>query len=193
MTLHVYRKPEVTADMYAEAAVSGVKNLVKMDESRSLIFVTHNHSKVHQGKHYSLSHYFATIAAGNSADVLMVLGAYQNHCNTAVAVTGAAVFRIYEGATYSSVGTSIVARNNNRTSLQTSSTTFGHTPTITGTGTEIYATVIPGGTTGNKVGSQDDGPEEQFVLAPNTTYLFRVSNLSGQDVALTINLSFYEV
>lgn len=168
---------------------------VYVDVSHEIISISHEHSKVHQGKFFSTGYYVNPIAASGVVEILIHTHAsYTMHLYTHVSCGGDAEARIFEAPTVSAAGTALTVTNNNRTSSNTPNATITHTPTTTADGTQLDATTyVPGGTGGNAVGAMADASEEQFVLAPDTYYLIRLTNISGVTQPGHIHLNFYEV
>jgi hypothetical protein len=102
---------------------------------------------------------------------------------------GNAELYMYEGATVSG-GTSFTAVKRNRTSATTSQSAILINPTVTVTGTEIDAELVAGGA-GKKSGGGGSSSLE-IVLNPLTTYLFRLTNVSGAAQMAELFLEWYE-
>jgi len=167
---------------------------IRVDSSGSLIAITHEHSKVHQGQFYTTGYYNAAVASGSSIDVLVQTGTKSVHTYIICAVGGNSTFSIYEGTTFSAAGTSLTPMNNNRSSSNTPLATFTHTPTITLTGTQLDGVeFIPGGSSAVATGAIAPIGSEQITMAPSTNYLFRLTNISGVATELNTRISFYEV
>ncbi len=165
-----------------------------IDASGSLVEITHQHSKVHQGVYYTVSKYFSSVASGATA-LLRVKPGTDNtsHSVVKVACGADAKVEILEGSTYTAVGTSITPRNHNRSSTNTADTSSWHTPTVDADGTVILEELLPGGQGGNSVGSAADIEAEQFVYDADTDYLIRTTNNGSNAEDISIMVSFYEV
>ncbi len=70
--------------------------------------------------------------------------------------------------------------------------TVTHTPTILTTGTQVNGTVfVPGGEKAQSGGGAG-GFDNEFVLKLNTSYLMRITNISGQVKPMSILVSGYQ-
>lgn len=83
---------------------------------------------------------------------------------------------MYEGTTVSANGTTVIPLNMNRTSLAKAVAVLTHAPTVTAVGTEIDYQLVTGNRT---VGGVGESGRVEFLLAPDTNYLFRLINSSG--------------
>lgn len=156
------------------------------------------HQKVHDGDFYQVGTLLTCIANGCSAEFLIKVGACQSlHTVISTSVTGKFIGYLYEAPTIAvcGCGTALTAINSNRNSCNTAEGTFFHTPCTTADGTQLAASLIPGGTGGKAIGgsastSTRDGAE--IILATSTNYLIRLTNDSGQARDVSITISFYE-
>lgn len=147
---------------------------------------------VHQGKHYSVGHYFTGVASSGTALLRLTIGSSAAHSKFSVASGAESKIEVLEGSTYSAGGVSKTIFNNNRSSANVSSCTATHTPTVNVAGTVIYTELIPGGNGGNSIGGSGHGFMEQFVLAPSTDYLIRVTNNGSGSENIGVIVSYYE-
>ena len=95
---------------------------------------------------------------------------------------------LFEGCT-ASCGTSGALNNMDRTSARTPKTTISQAPTVTDTGTEITYAMISG--TGQS-GGQERSPDTHWKLKPNTKYLLRITNNSGNNRSAGVTLKVIE-
>lgn len=165
-----------------------------VDGSSELIFITHEHSKVHQGKLFTGGYYNASVANGNSIELLIQTSTPQVHLYLKSAAGGDSTFSIFEGGSINAAGTAVTAYNNNRASANTYLCTLTHTPNMSAYGTQLNDIEYePGGTGGTAPGAVEQISTEQLVLAPSTNYVLRLTNTSGVAQPLNIRLGFYEV
>jgi hypothetical protein len=165
----------------------------KVDGSGSITFISHEHSKIHQGKFYSLGYSDAALGNGSSLVILATTNSYELHTHITLACGGDASFSVHENPTITSNGSAITPVNHNRTSSKTSTTTFYNTPTLSNNGTLIWSELIVGGSGGITPGGNNAQGIEQTVLAPNTSYVFTLTNTAGTAQPSQIILSYYEV
>lgn len=184
--------------VYGKHVITGVPYETEVDASGSLILITHQHSKVHQGVYYNASYYFSTVSDGDSAFLLLKLSAsYENHTVIQINTGGDGRLNLYENPVLAGDGTSINVINHNRSSSNTSSTTAFHTPSFNSPpdyGTALIpGTVLPGGTKNKGGGAIASAAGEQWVWAASNNYLIEVINLSGGNQDISIDAAFYEV
>lgn len=103
---------------------------------------------------------------------------------------------MYEGATLSDNGTPIPTRNVNRNSPNTSLVPIFGAPTITDDGTLFHTHWVP--PTGSGVGSSEGIMDvsafgEEWILAPSTNYMWRITNNSGGTLDFRYEFVWYEV
>jgi hypothetical protein len=174
-----------------------------VDASGSLIHISHQHSKVHQGDYYNCSHYYSAVADNGTAELLIKLSAnYENHAVIQIGTGGDGRLDLYENPTLSDNGTSINVINHNRSKAlasptRASSSTAFHTPTHNSP--QAYGTplipgfVLPGGTKDKGGGAIAEASGEQWVWAASNDYLVKVTNQSGSAQDISIDVAFYEV
>jgi len=102
---------------------------------------------------------------------------------------------VFEGTTTSADGTPVTAFNRNRNSANTPSLQVFHTPTITGDGSQIHDRYIVdnGGLGSNQIGVYRSAQGEEWVLKPDTKYLVRYVNNSGNAIILGFEGAWYEI
>lgn len=151
------------------------------------------HSRVHEGRLFSCGYYSSSVANGASLDVLIQSSAtLDTHITIICEAVGDAEMYIYEGTTVSAAGTAVTASNHNRQSSKVFDGTITHTPTITAIGTQINGTgLLPAGTRASATGGET-GFSSEFILALNTKYLVRITNVSGSATKMAINTNYYQ-
>lgn len=167
---------------------------LRADVSSELIFISHEHSKIHEGKLFGAGYMNATLANDGNLDLHITTPVdYSVHTYIKTSGGGDSEFLIYEGTTFTANGTAITPINHNRTSSNVATTLAYHTPTVNVIGTQLWQEFVPGGSGGASPGAVGHPTSEQVVLAPNTEYLFRLVNRSGVVDYFNLLLSFYEV
>jgi hypothetical protein len=166
---------------------------VNIDKAtRAVTTIDYAHHEVHAGSEYFIT-YSATVASGNSMDILVITPdtTKWSHAPWEIESTLVTTFYIYEGTTVSNNGTDLSEINSNRNSASVAGTQTYHTPTVTGTGTQIYIEAF-GISTGAfvRVGGESNSTQE-IILKQNTKYLFRIT--SGTNGSLiSFRLRWYE-
>ena len=152
------------------------------------------HVKVWEGCTYKASYVDTAIASAASMDILIQIPSTIDimHINHNTFKTTGAPFTVgvYEGPTFSAAGAPITPYNINRLSDNTSLITVTHTPTISDDGTQIELDLITGEKSG---GGDEEGYSEHFVLAGGTNYLFRTTNITGQEKGAVFRIAWFEV
>ncbi len=160
---------------------------------KSMELVQPLHHETHKGNAYEVSRIFEDVASDGNADVLIKVGANKDlHLVAHVSGGGDIYARIYEATTVSADGTGIITCNKNRNFSDGSDGLFYYSPTVTGVGTLLLETYIPGGSGGIAVGGSADIDYEQD-LKKDTNYLIRVVNKAGLAKTISIWLVYYEV
>ena len=102
---------------------------------------------------------------------------------------GNAMGYMYEGATTSG-GTPLTEVNLNRNSTATSNGAAVLNPTVSSTGTLLGQYILIGGV--KKKATGGDLTSVSMLLKPLTTYLLRMTNVSGSAQAAQIDVTWYE-
>jgi hypothetical protein len=102
----------------------------------------------------------------------------------------------YEAPTTSAAGTVIPSTNTNRNSSNTADTVITSGPTVSVVGTLVHTTWAPPVGTGigqsaNGISNISNG--EEWILAPSTEYLIRLTNNSGATIDYRYEFLFYEI
>ena len=169
----------------------GVQYLTSSDRPFPIVDI--NHLRLHEGRAFKAYRIYpdtTKLADGASCNIAIAWasGVYA-HILVDASCGGNVELYIYEGATVSS-GTSFTAVKRNRTSATTSQSAILINPTVTVTGTEIDAEILAGGS-GRKSGGGGTNALE-IILNPLTTYLFRLTNVSGAAHMAELFLEWYE-
>lgn len=151
------------------------------------------HHEVHQGEMFH-TEYSASVNNGANLDVqVTTIETKESHMTAVVAAGGQCLVYLYE-APNTSAGTGLSVYNMRRiNTTHTSPYTAVHTPTVTGVGTTplINGRLIPGGTaTPSRVGGETRAATE-WILAPNTKYLLRITNNSGGAIVIHVTIEAY--
>lgn len=155
------------------------------------------HHEVHEGEMFHCSHTGASVSNAASVDVLLVTGAaVETHATWEIFAGGQVTIYLYEAPTVTegNEGTALTAYNMKRDSDNTPDALLYHTPTVGATGSTalVNGRILPGGTnpTTRVGGGIRSGAE--WILAPDTLYLLRVTNTSGGTIAINLVLEWYE-
>jgi hypothetical protein len=194
MAINVLRESDTTKSRHVNPAYvdkDGVSYIASSDKPFPIVDI--NHLRLHEGKAFKTYRIYPNatkLADGASCNIAIAWasGVYA-HILMDASCGGNAELYIYEGATVSG-GTSFTAIKRNRTSATTSQSAILINPTVTVTGTEIDAELVAGGA-GKKSGGGGSNSLE-MVLNPLTTYLFRLTNVSGAAQMAELFLEWYE-
>lgn len=155
--------------------------------------IDYAHNKTHEGRYFSGGFYNSALADTATLDILIQNGSVSTfHMVCSAAVSGNSTIQIYEGTTFSSAGSAVAMSNHNRSSANVFSGTVTSTPTITLVGTQLNGTAFaPGG--GKHSGSgAAAGFSNEFILAKSTSYLVRVTNISGGTIKASLEIEGYQ-
>lgn len=159
-----------------------------------------DHYIVHEGMLYTAEH-SASVNNAASMEILIKTGANELHTDMAINAGGAATVYLFEGPTMDVggepeaplYGTEITPVCQNRISAAGIVTTFYHTPTTTADGDAlINGRLIPGGTNVQTRVGNSARVNAEWLLAPNTIYLLRITNTSGGAVVINPVIQAYE-
>ena len=168
-------------------------NQMVAGSDNGLIVVDVNHHRLHEGRAYIAWNIYpdsAKLSSGASADIVLAAGpGTVPHVTIAMESSGDCDFFVYEG-TSTSGGTSFTPVRRNRNIVTTSNVAMVTNPTVTSLGTLINRQFITGGT-GKKAAGGSSGSLE-YVLAPLTNYLFRLTNVNGTAHTALLELEWYE-
>ena len=154
--------------------------------------ITQDHINIHLGNGFTLAEYHEGLANSGVLNHLIVTGYYPVHIRQLIVETTQApvVMDYFEDTTVSANGTLNPVANNNRTSTKTATAAVYEGPTITTDGTAMGSTLIP--TTAKDSGGVGFLKGGEWILKPNSNYLFRVTNNSGSSIDFGLTLFFYE-
>jgi hypothetical protein len=158
-----------------------------------LITAEINHHRLHEGRAFIAWNIYpdsAKLDAGASADIVLAAGPGTiPHVTIAMESSGDADFFIYEGTTTTG-GTAFTPVRRNRNIAATSNVAMVTNPTVNTLGTLINRQFVTGGT--GKKSSGGGAGSLEYVLAPLTNYLFRLTNVNGTAHTALLELEWYE-
>lgn len=194
MAINISRESDTTKSRHVNPAYvdkDGISYIAGSDRPFPILDI--NHLRLHEGRAFKAYRIYpgaTKLANGASCDIAVAWasGVYA-HVLIDSSCGGDAELYMYEGATVSG-GTSFTAVKRNRTSATTSQSAILINPTVTVIGTEMDAEIIAGGS-GKKSGGAGSSALE-IVLNPLTTYLFRLTNVSGAAQMAELFLEWYE-
>jgi len=168
-------------------------NQMVVGADTGLITVDVNHHRLHEGRAFIAWKIYpdsAKLAAGSSADIVLAAGPGTiAHVTIAMESSGDADFFVYEGTTTTG-GTAFTPVRRNRNIEATSNVAMVTNPTVNTLGTLINRQFVTGGT--GKKSSGGGGGSLEYVLAPLTNYLFRLTNVNGTAHTALLELEWYE-
>lgn len=166
-------------------------NEVGVDQaSNAQVVIKQEHHEVHSGNSYRVCD-VSSLGTAGTTDIVLSTGAAYNHIIFGAHVGADATINFYEGPTFNS-GTTQTIYNKNRNSGNSSLTTSTLNPTVTVVGTLLQPFFIPGGSSGLTNGGSG-GERLEWILAPNTDYLFRLTNAATGTFTFNMFLEWYEV
>lgn len=169
----------------------------------ALLMVDTIHHEVHEGEMFHAEHTFATVANGNSVELLMLTSAtVETHATWEVLAGGLVTVSLFEAPTIEVVdevyseGTPLALYNMKRSAHNTNLPTcyVFYSPTVTDAGPDalVNGRILPGGTSPQtRVGGGIRAGTE-WIMASETYYLLRVTNGSGGAISISMVVEWYE-
>ena len=168
-------------------------NQMIVGSDTGLITAEINHHRLHEGRAFIAWNIYpdsAKLDAGASADIVLAAGPGTiPHVTIAMESSGDADFFIYEGTTTTG-GTAFTPVRRNRNIATTSNVAMVTNPTVNTLGTLINRQFVTGGT--GKKSSGGGAGSLEYVLAPLTNSLFRLTNVNGTAHTALLELEWYE-
>lgn len=154
------------------------------------------HHEVHEGDTFQVSYKSpddTPIADDGNMDILLQTGARYAHLVFDIRAGGPAEVLFYEDTEVSDAGTAMTEHNMKRYSETAATVTATYTPTVTGAGTLLHDSLLPGGTGAGKSrtgGTVRDNTE--WILKLNSNYLIRGTNRAGNAQPMSNIAQWYE-
>lgn len=194
MAINVLRESENTKSRFVTPTfIDKDGNQTVAGSEKPFVMADVNHVRLHEARAYYVYYLNGDanpLANDASIDIAIAWASGKlPHLVFDVNCGGDAEFTIYEGATVTG-GTSFTAINRYRPSTDLSSSAALINPTVTSTGTALTGSFLAGGSGGQAGGA--DAFSFQYVLKPLTTYLFRLTNRSGQAHMAHVMIEWYE-
>lgn len=194
MAITVFRESDNTKSRYVTSTfIDQNDNQIVAGSEKPFPVADINHVRLHEGRAYYVYYLNGDanpLANDASIDIAIAWGSGKTpHLVFDVNCGGDSEFQIYEGATVTG-GTAFTAINRYRPSTNVSSSAALINPTVTSTGTTLASQFISGGSGGQAGGGA--AFSFQYVLKPLTTYLFRLTNRSGQSHMAHTMIEWYE-
>lgn len=166
--------------------------------AHALTTIDEPHRMVHDGFSFHATSRVVSLANAASHNILLAVpaGSFPHLRAMLVSLSDSPVdIESFEGTTTSADGTVITPFNRNRNSTNTPGVVLTHTPTISADGTQIHDRFVPdaGGQGSNDVGVVTPNLGEEWILAPSTKYLIRVTNNSGGAITISYEVLWYEI
>lgn len=172
----------------AEAVLGG---LTTDEETGALVTIESVHHEVHEGRYFTSTYVNTSIGNNGTVDIRIVVKTSELHYVAEVKAGGLCTIDFYEGSNLSG-GTALATINHyrGRGDANADYTVF-HTPVVTAVGTKILQKIIASGSSPQTRIGGELRQTDEFILSPNTTYLLRVTNLSGASTPVGIVISGY--
>ena len=190
------RYVEIGSDVYALAvALAGRRGNLTQDLTGALAVIAYAHHEIHGGSTFLVSYKSPDAANipdnGTIAFVITVHAKYA-HMLFRAACGGDMEGELYEGTTVTAgTGVGMFEYNKNRASTKANTVGVRRDMTVVAAGTLLENEFIPGGTGGNAVGGASMARAE-WILAPGTVYMVRVTNRAGNAQPMSLAVEWYE-
>lgn len=164
---------------------------VLLDDNGALITSPIVDYYLHQKKRFIASNMFLAVANNAYAMMTITTGAATDaHFSYDVMAGGQTAIQFFSGTTYTAVGTALTGFNRMRVSPIADTVNTYHTPTILAFGSQL--SILLSGAAGKFTASGGTLSSSAWHLAPSTSYLVRVQNLSGAAINIAIALNWTE-
>lgn len=175
----------------------GAESAVIIEEYMCLLGATDlEQMAVSMGRYFAVGHYDAALVNTASIDILVRTGSAgimrTMMLGGLLASGGSALLEVFQAPTITADGNALAVLQVNQLSPNINNTLTFEAPTVSATGTMIFRLFVPGGSGGNSVGATSS-PFQRLLTLPDTDYLIRGTNLSGQAVNMSLNLNWVEV
>jgi len=152
------------------------------------------HVNIHKGILFSIL-YKVSVTASGVTYIQIKTGAKTVHFKPTNIATDADKFAIefLESPTLTDGSTAITVINRNRTSSNTPETVLYSDPTDVSGGTKIDEFYIGGSVGFKAVGGDIIAGVNEFVLKPNTNYIYKITNEGTADGIIMLRMFFYEM
>lgn len=159
------------------------------DDSDSLVMIDETHHLIHEGKHFFIVGYDDLAISGTTVFALTTpAGSTRVHMTFLYSADGSYTLEVYENASVTG-GTATTPVNNDRNSSNTSSVTVVKNPTVSSNGDLLEQIKV--GSNVKFAGTEQISRENEMILKPSTTYLYRVT--ANEALTLTYKGTWYEV
>lgn len=168
--------------------VDGNGNIVNIDEHSTLVTISQEHYRVHEGTMFTISRN-GNIGNSDLRDTLIRTGNKEYHFAFKIESEAEGSYIFYENATTSNNGTAETIYNRNRTSNNTSTMAISYNAVVSANGTNL----ITEHWGASKSTGGEERSEKEWILRPNTIYLLREINQTTSDNYFSTVLRWYEL
>ena len=191
MAIQVERESITTKSRFVSPTYTDKDGVQQVGGSdRPLPTVDVNHLRLHEGRAYYAYRVEASLAVNGHLDIAIAWpSGTLPHAVFNYQCGGDSRFYVYENPTTSG-GTALTIHRRNRALATTSTGAAVYAPTVSSLGTEIFGEIITSGQGGTGAGG--GGYTYEYVLAPLTTYLFRLTNINSQAHIAELLIEWYE-
>lgn len=191
MPIQVERESITTKSRFVSPTYTDKDGVQQVGGSdRPLPVVDINHLRLHEGRAYYVYRVDPALAVDGHLQIAIAWPAgVLPHAVFNYQCGGDARFYVYENPTTSG-GTALPIHRRNRALATTSTGAAVYNPTVSNVGTEIFGEIVTSGQGGTGAGG--GGYTYEYVLAPLTTYLFRLTNINAQAHIAELLIEWYE-
>lgn len=191
MAIQVERESITTKSRFVSPTYTDKDGVQQVGGSdRPLPTVDVNHLRLHEGRAYYVYRVETSLAVNGYLDIAVAWpSGTLPHAVFNYQCGGDSRFYVYEAPTTSG-GTALTIHRRNRALSTTSTGAAVYNPTVSDLGTEIFGEIITSGQGGTGAGG--GGYTYEYVLAPLTTYLFRLTNINAQAHIAELLIEWYE-
>jgi hypothetical protein len=154
------------------------------------------HAYLHRQRRYFVNHYNAALGDGATIDIAVTAGAnFALHAIWEAGVAGNCLVQVFKGSSITGGTAMSIVNRNQEPTIRASTATIVRDPVVEsgGDGTDLTGggVFVAGGRGGAAQGGET-GDREEFIIPVNETWLYRITNVSGQARNVNFGLDFYE-
>jgi len=171
---------------------------VFVEQGEHINCIPWEHVLLHEKFRYLVGKYESALANDGAIDLAITTGAnYAAHVVILIGVGGDSLLQIYNDTTFNSDPGGSVLTPSNRSQepvVRASTVTVLNDPSIDALGSALIpggGRFFPGGSAGVAQGTSGEGRDE-LIQPINTTFIYRLTNISGQARKTNLTLDFYE-
>lgn len=148
------------------------------------------HARVHAGEYFSASYIDLSFTNAEVLNIGIKMNGNYAHLREKVNADGNVTVEFYENSVFTG-GTDLTQINRNRASDKPSLLSISHGVSVSNAGDLLAEHLIAAGGGFFSRGAGSGGWDEEYILVPSTSYLLRITNVSGGAADLGVSIDYY--